>query len=134
MPDMAKAIDEAYRAHGFFEDLRKRGWHPVQLHAFRYAQLGRRFRNTRSNRITMTGDLRSYDHGNHLHFAFGRKFLAYQNHAAECTQWNPCWAYGQPGWSNLQRQRSSYLTSYSFSGHRGTGQPGAKWHRMVRRR
>lgn len=48
MPDMAKAIDEAYRAHGFFEDLRNRGW--AALCSYTHSgmlQLGRRFREHR---------------------------------------------------------------------------------------
>jgi hypothetical protein len=45
MSDMAKAIDEAYRAYGFFEGLRIRGW--AALCSYTHSgmlQLGRRFR------------------------------------------------------------------------------------------
>jgi len=45
MPDMAKAIDETYHAHGFFENLRNRGCAALCSYAHSgMLQLGRRFR------------------------------------------------------------------------------------------
>ena len=48
MWDMAKAIDEAYHANGFFEGLRNRGW--AALSSYTHSgmlQLGRRFRENK---------------------------------------------------------------------------------------
>ena len=86
MPDMAKAIDEAYRANGFFEDLRKRGW--AALCSYTHSgmlQLGRRFREHKVQpnydereiyeaTITVTTCI----------LLLAGKFLAYQHHTAEC--------------------------------------------------
>jgi hypothetical protein len=48
MPDMARAIDEAYRANEFFENLRTRAWAALCSYAHSgMLQLGRRFREQR---------------------------------------------------------------------------------------
>jgi hypothetical protein len=87
MPDMAKAIDEAYRAYGFFEDLRKRGW--AALCSYTHSgmlQLGRRFRE---HKVQPNYDDREiYEATTTVTtciLLLAGKFLAYQNHAAECT-------------------------------------------------
>ena len=87
MLDMAKAIDEAYRAHGFFEDLRKRGW--AALCSYTHSgmlQLGRRFRE---HKVQPNYDDREiYEATTTVTtciLLLAGKFLAYQNHAAECT-------------------------------------------------
>ncbi len=87
MPDMAKAIDEAYRAHGFCEDLRKRGW--AALCSYTHSgmlQLGRRFRE---HKVQPNYDDREiYEATTTVTtciLLLAGKFLAYQNHVAECT-------------------------------------------------
>jgi hypothetical protein len=87
MTDMSKAIDAAYTAHGFFEDLKNRGWAALCSYAHSgMLQLGRRF----------TGDKvkPNYDEQEIYEVTttvttcillLAGKFLAYQNHAADCT-------------------------------------------------
>jgi len=86
MPDMAKAIDEAYRAHGFFENLRERGW--AALCSYTHSgmlQLGRRFRE---HKVQPNYDDREiYEATTTVTtciLLLAGKFLAYQNHVAEC--------------------------------------------------
>jgi uncharacterized protein DUF6988 len=86
MPDMAKAIDETYRSHGFFEDLRKRGW--AALCSYTHSgmlQLGRRFRE---HKVQPNYDDREiYESTTTVTtciLLLAGKFLAYQHHAAEC--------------------------------------------------
>lgn len=86
MPDMAKAIDEAYRAHGFFEGLRKRGWTALCSYAHSgMLQLGRRFRE---HKVQPNYDDREiYEATTTVTtciLLLAGKFLAYQNHAKEC--------------------------------------------------
>lgn len=87
MPDMANAIDDAYRANGFFEGLRNRGWAALCSYAHSgMLQLGRRFTGGRVQP--------SYDEQEIYEVTttvttcillLAGKFLAYQNHAAECA-------------------------------------------------
>lgn len=87
MPDMAKAIDEAYRAHGFFENLRNRGW--AGLCSYTHSgilQLGRRFRE---HKVQPNYDDREiYEATTTVTtciLILAGKFLAVQNHANEST-------------------------------------------------
>jgi hypothetical protein len=87
MSDMAKAIDTTYRANGFFENLRNRGWTPLCRYAHSgMLQLGRRFTGIRVQpnydekeiyEVTTTVTT--------CILLLAGRFLAYQNHAAECT-------------------------------------------------
>lgn len=87
MTDMARAIDVAYRAHGFFEDLKNRGW--AALCSYSHSgmlQLGRRF--TGSQVIPNYGEQEIYEATTTVTtciLILAGKFLAYQNHAVECT-------------------------------------------------
>ena len=87
MPDMAKAIDAAYKANGFFENLRVRGW--AALCSYTHSgmlQLGRRFTGTK---VVPSYDEREiYEATTTVStciLLLAGKFLAYQNYAADCT-------------------------------------------------
>jgi hypothetical protein len=86
MPDMAKAIDEAYRAGHFFVGLKDRGWAPLCSYSHSgMLQLGRRF--TGSKVVPNYSDGEIYEATTTVTTCIvllAGKFLAYQNHAAEC--------------------------------------------------
>jgi len=88
MPDMAKAIDEAYRAYGFFENLRIRGWAALCSYAHSgMLQLGRRFTGSKVMPNYRDGEI--YEATMTVTtciLLLAGKFLAYQNHADECGE------------------------------------------------
>jgi hypothetical protein len=87
MPDMAKAIDEAYRAGNYFVNLKERGW--AALCSYSHSgmlQLGRRF--TGSKVVPNYRDEEIYEVTTTVTtciLLLAGKFMAYQNYAAECT-------------------------------------------------
>lgn len=87
MREMAKAIDETYRALGFFEGLRNRGWEALCSNAHSgMVQLGRRFREHKVQ--PNYSDQEVYEVTTTVTtciLLFAGKFLAYQNHGADCT-------------------------------------------------
>lgn len=87
MPDMAKAIDEAYRAGGFFEDLRRRSWDKLCSYTHSgMLQLGRRFREHRVQ--PNYADQEIYEATTTVTtciLLLAGKFLAYQDRRAECA-------------------------------------------------
>jgi len=86
MTDMAKAIDATYKANGFFEGLKNRGWAALCSYAHSgMLQLGRRFTGEKVKpnydeqeiyeaTTTVTTCI----------LLLAGKFLAYQNHPADC--------------------------------------------------
>jgi hypothetical protein len=85
MPDMTKAIDAAYNAHGFFENLKNRGWAPLCSYAHSgMLQLGRRF--TGNKVVPNYDESEIYEATTTVTtciLILAGKFLAHQNHAAE---------------------------------------------------
>jgi hypothetical protein len=87
MPDMAKAIDAAYKAGNFFEKLKDRGW--AALCSYSHSgmlQLGRRFTGSKVEPNYSDGEI--YEATATVTtciLLLAGKFLAYQKYAAECA-------------------------------------------------
>jgi Family of unknown function (DUF6988) len=86
MPQMARAIDEKYQAHGFFEDLKNRAWPALCSYTHTgLLQLGRRF--TGHNVQPDYGDDEIFEATNAVTtciLLLVGKFLAVQSYGDEC--------------------------------------------------
>jgi hypothetical protein len=88
LADMAKAIDDKYRANGFFADLKKRGWYALNSYTHTgMLQLGRRF--TGHNLEPAYSEVEIFEvttTATTCVLILVSRFFAVQNHADECKE------------------------------------------------